>query len=150
MIDIKSTTKIQCPPIEAFEFIRNFENAPMWLSGWLESRPTSETEGIGFTWVDVLEVFGRRVETEFEVTEFDAGRKLAFKSIRGSFPIRGIYSFAPAGDGASVTFALQGEPGGFFKLAEPLLTRMLQRQWDTNLANLKDVLEAERREISEM
>ena len=33
-------------------------------------------------------------------------------------------------------------PGGFFKLAQPLLARMLQRQWDTNLANIKDVLES--------
>ncbi len=40
-----------------------------------------------------------------------------------------------------MNFVLQGEPGGFFKLAEPLLGRMNQRQWDTNLANLKDVLE---------
>jgi hypothetical protein len=40
-----------------------------------------------------------------------------------------------------VIFELQGEPGGFFKLAEPLLARMLQRQWDTNLANLKDAIE---------
>jgi len=117
-------------------------NAQHWLSGWLESRPTSETEGIGFTWIDVIEVFGRRVETEFELTEFEPGRKLAFRSIQGSFPISGDYSFQPNGEGTSVTFALQGEPGGFFKLAELLLDRMLQRQWDTNLANLKDVLEA--------
>ncbi len=88
-------------------------------------------------------MFGRRVETEFEVTEFEPGRKIAFKSIRGSFPVSGVYSFAPDGDGTVVTFALQGEPAGFFKLAEPLLARMLQRQWDTNLANLKDILEAE-------
>jgi hypothetical protein len=67
---------------------------------------------------------------------------MAFKSIRGSFPIHGTYTFGEVDEGTAVTFALQGEPGGFFKLAEPLLARMLQRQWDTNLANLKDVLES--------
>jgi uncharacterized membrane protein len=142
VIDISSSTNVQCPSGDVFDFVRNIENAQMWLGGWLESRPTSETEGIGFTWIDVIEVFGRRVETEFELTEFEPGRKLAFRSIQGSFPISGDYSFQPNGEGTSVIFALQGEPGGFFKLAKLLLGRMLQRQWDTNLANLKDVLES--------
>jgi hypothetical protein len=66
---------------------------------------------------------------------------MSFKSIRGSFLISGAYSFAQAEGGTAVTFDLQGEPGGFFKLAEPLLARMMQRQWDANLANLKDILE---------
>ena len=43
--------------------------------------------------------------------------------------------------GTKVTFTLQGEAGGFFKLAEPIVTRSTQRQWETNLANLKDLLE---------
>jgi hypothetical protein len=33
--------------------------------------------------------------------------------------------------------------GGFFKLAEPLVVRMLNRQFETNFANLKDLLEAQ-------
>ena len=132
---------IERPAQEVFDFVRDQENARLWLSGLLETRPTSDTEGVGFTWVDVIEVFGRRVESEFEITAFEPGRKIAFKSIGGSFPIRGVYSFAPVPEGTAVTFELEGKPGGFFRLAEPLLARMLQRQWNTNLTNLKDVME---------
>jgi hypothetical protein len=32
--------------------------------------------------------------------------------------------------------------GGFFKLTQPLLARLLQRHWDINLANIKDVLQS--------
>jgi len=32
--------------------------------------------------------------------------------------------------------------GGIFKLAEPVVNRMMQRQLESNLANLKDILEA--------
>lgn len=142
MINVSSSTVVDRPAGEVFDFVRNQENARTWLGGWLETRPTSDTEGVGYTWIDVVEVFGRPVETEFEITEFERGRKIAFRSIQGSFPVSGVYSFAPAGAGTAVTFELEGEPGGFFKLAEPLLGRMLQRQWDTNLANLKDILEA--------
>jgi uncharacterized protein YndB with AHSA1/START domain len=142
MIEINSSSTIARAPGEVFEFVGDQANAQKWLGGWLETRPTSETQGVGFTWVDVIEVFGRRVETEFELTEFEPAQKIAFKSIRGSFPLSGAYSFAQAGEGTAVNFDLQGEPGGFFKLAEPLVARMLQRQWDTNVANLKDVMES--------
>ena len=142
MIKVNSSSKIERTPGEVFEFVGHQENAHKWLGGWLETRPTSKTEGVGFNWVDVIELFGRRVETEFELTEYEPAKKIAFKSIRGSFPLSGAYSFARSGEGTAVSFDLQGEPGGFFKLAEPLVARMLQRQWDTNVANLKDAMES--------
>jgi len=142
MITINSSATINRPASDVFEFVRNQENARLWLGGWLETRPTSETEGVGYTWVDVVEVLGRRVETEYEVTELEPGRKIAFKSIHGTFPINGAYAFTPAGDATDVNFKIEGESSGFFKLADPLLNRLLQRQWDTNLANIKDVLES--------
>lgn len=143
MITVNSQAIISLSPMEVYDFVRNQENAAGWLSGWLETRPTNDLEGvIGYTWIDVVEMFGRPVETEFELTRLEPGREIAFKSIGGSFPISGVYSFAPDGDGTAVTFALQGKPGGFFKLAKPLLGRMIQRQWDANIANLKDILES--------
>jgi hypothetical protein len=36
---------------------------------------------------------------------------------------------------------MQGEASGFFKLTEPIVARSTQRQWETNQANLKDLLE---------
>lgn len=34
------------------------------------------------------------------------------------------------------------EPGGFFKLAEPLIVSMARRQFQSDLDNLKDLMEA--------
>lgn len=143
MISVSSRITINRPPMEVYDFVRDQGNAPQWLSGWLETRPTNDLVGVvGYTWIDVVEMFGRPVETEFELTRMEPGQEIAFKSIGGSFPISGVYSFAPDGNGTAVTFELQGQPGGFFKLAEPLLGRMIQRQWDANTANLKDILES--------
>jgi uncharacterized protein YndB with AHSA1/START domain len=142
VITVDSNVTINRPPMEVFDFVRDQDNAAKWLSGWLETRPTNKTEGVGYTWIDVVEMFGRPVETEFELTGLEPGQRIAFRSIGGSFPISGVYSFSPSGQGAAVSFELKGEPAGFFKLAEPLLGRMLQRQWDANVANLKDVLES--------
>jgi hypothetical protein len=37
---------------------------------------------------------------------------------------------------------MEGEPGGFFKLAEPLVQRAIKREMEANFATLKDILEA--------
>jgi hypothetical protein len=52
-------------------------------------------------------------------------------------------TFEPVEGGTSFTMIGEGETGGFFKLAEPILNRMWQRQLEGMLANLKDILEAQ-------
>jgi len=88
-----------------------------------------------------VQVLGRRIEIASELTEFEPLRVVGFKSTSGPIPLEGRYAFEPDGGGAKVTFTMQGEAGGFFKLAEPIVARSTQRQWETNLANLKDLLE---------
>ena len=141
MISINSSATINRPAEQVFEFVAEQENAQLWLGGWLETRQTSEDIGVGSTWIDVVEVLGRRLESEYQLTELEPGRKIAFKSISGTMPINGVYTFTPAGDTTDVIFHLEVESSGFFKLADPLVNRILQRQWDTNLANIKDLLE---------
>ena len=43
-----------------------------------------------------------------------------------------------------LTRVVEGEPGGFFKLADPLIERALERQVRANLATLNDLPEARR------
>jgi len=90
-----------------------------------------------------MQVFGRRLELSFIMTEYSAGEKMAFESTSGPMPVSGSYTLAPVGGGTEVTFALVGEPDGIFSLAEPVVKHMTLRQWKTNLANLKELLEAE-------
>jgi hypothetical protein len=41
-----------------------------------------------------------------------------------------------------MTLAVEGEPGGFFRLAGPLFERAFKRQLTTDMQRLKDLLEA--------
>lgn len=141
MIRIQASVTINRPLEEVFRFMTDNQNALQWQSGLLEARVTNDVIGVGKTWVDVVQVFGRRIEIASELTEFEPLRMVGFKSTSGPIPLEGRYAFEPDGAGTKVTFTLQGEPGGFFKLAEPIVARSTQRQWETNLANLKDLLE---------
>jgi hypothetical protein len=48
----------------------------------------------------------------------------------------------PGGGGTRLTFRGEGEPGGFFKLAEPIVGRKAERQFRSDFETLKDLLEA--------
>lgn len=47
----------------------------------------------------------------------------------------------PIEGGTKVTAIIEGDAGGFFKLAEPLLARMVQRSVDSDYQKLKGLLE---------
>ncbi len=53
------------------------------------------------------------------------------------------YTFEEVPGGTRLTRAVEGEPGGFFKLADPLIERALKRQVKADLETLKDLLEAQ-------
>ena len=141
MIRIQASVTVNRPLEEVFRFMTDNQNALQWQSGLLEARVTNDVVGVGRAWVDVVQFLGRRIEVASQTTEYEPLRLVAFKSTSGPIPLEGRYAFEPAGGGTKVTFTLQGEAGGFFKLAEPIVARSTQRQWDTNLANLKDLLE---------
>jgi uncharacterized membrane protein len=143
MAKVEMSIVVNRPVGEVFQFISVNQNALQWQSGLLETRITNDVIGPGRAWIDTVQFLGRRMEVPFQLTDWQTDQKIAFQSAGGPIPMQGSYAFAPNGAGVQVTFLLTGEPGGFFKIAEPVLMRLLQRQWDTNLANLKDVLEAQ-------
>ena len=143
MAKVEANVVINRPLAEVFQYISINENALQWQSGLLETRITNDVTGPGRAWIDTVQFVGRRLEVPFQLTDRQLDQKIAFQSTGGPIPMQGSYTFEPNGGGTRVTFLLTGEPGGFFKLAEPVLMQILQRQWQTNLANLKDVLEAQ-------
>ena len=50
--------------------------------------------------------------------------------------------FEPVGNGTKVKFEAELDAKGFFKLAEPIAGRMLQRQTAADAETLKEILEA--------
>ena len=143
MAKVETSIVVNRPVAEVFQDMSINENALQWQSGLLETRITNDVTGPGRAWIDTVQFLGRRMEVPFQLTDWQRDQKIAFRSTGGPIPMQGSYTFEPNGDGTRVTFLLTGEPGGFFKLAEPVLMQILQRQWQTNLANLKDVLEAQ-------
>lgn len=135
--------EVRRPPAEVFAFISNFENNPKWQSGMVEARFTSEGPlGLGSTYAQVAKFLGRRVESTFEVIAYQPNRMVKATSTSGSFPITFTRIVEPLADGAKVSAIVEGDASGFFKLAEPILARMVHRSIEADYANLKAILES--------
>jgi uncharacterized membrane protein len=143
MATLEISTVINRPLEEVFAFLSNPENGPKWSSGSSDVTIMSAGPiGVGSTYRSVRTFLGRRIESEIEVTAYEPNRSYATKSTSGPFPMESRVTFERAEGGTRVSATLVGEPGGFFKLAEPLLVSMIKRQFDADLANLKDLMEA--------
>ena len=135
---------INRPTEEVFAFVTDFEKSPQWMSELVEAKQTSEGPvGVGTTISAVASPLGRRIESTQEVAEYEPNSKFAFKSTSGPVASEDEYTFESVAGGTKVTRVAEAEMGGFFRLAEPLARRMMQRQFETNFANLKDLLEAQ-------
>jgi uncharacterized membrane protein len=143
MLKIEISTVINRPVEEVFAVVSNFENNPKWNPSSLEVKKTSAGPiGRGTTWRSVANVIGRRLDSESEFIEYEPNRKITSKGKQGPIQTKSQVTFEGVEGGTRVDLTLEGEPGGFFKLTEPLLVKMGKRQFEGALANLKDLMEA--------
>ncbi len=143
MIQLEVSIVINRPVEEVFAFLSDLESNLKWRTSQIEAIKTSEGPiGVGTTYRTVNNVLGRRLEGESEVIEYEPNRKVTVKIKSGYFPFVSQRIFEPVEGGTRVRFVGEMEPGGLFKLAEPLVASMAKRRVEADAANLKDMMEA--------
>jgi len=143
---VEESVVINRPPEEVFDYVANRENLPEWSAPIQEVR--KETQGPlveeGARYTTVAKFLGRRFETPFEVIVHDRPRRHTDRSLGGPFPQEFTHIFEEVeGGGTRLTEVTDAEPGGFFRLAGPLLEIAGRRQFRADLETLKDLLEAQ-------
>ena len=141
MVRVEHSLVIARPPAEVFAYTTDPANLPEWQSTALEARSDGPVQQ-GARLTEVRKFLGRRMESEVEVTAFELDRRFALKVLSGPVPFSFEQTLEPTDGGTRVSVVLEGEPGGFFKLAEPLVERAVKRQIQAEFEQLKDILEA--------
>ena len=143
MLKIEISAVIHRPVEEVFAVASNPETYSKWSPGLIEVKRISEGPvGVGTTWRLVRQALGQRLEGDLELTEYEPNLKFTLDSKSRPFPGEARWTFDVVEGGTRVSVVLQAEPGGFFKLAEPLLRSFTKGTMETELANLKDLMEA--------
>lgn len=130
---------------EVFAFLSDSANNPTWQAGmrrcvWTTPPPID----VGSRYEQEARFLGRTIRSSFEVTAYEPGRSVRIETIEGSFPITVTRSVEPVDHGRTLVRArIEGDASGFFRIAEPLLRRMVQRSVDGDYARLKQLLESD-------
>ena len=144
MAKVEKSVVINRPVEEVFAFLSDVKNWLKWQSGMLEAEPSSEGPvGVGSTSRGVNQFLGRRLEWTSEITAYELNKKVEQRIKSGPMLIEQTVTFEPVEGGTKLTLGGEGESGGLFKLAEPLVNRQMEKEMGENLSRLKDVLEAQ-------
>ena len=143
MIDLNMNTRIDQPPKQVFSFVATPENDFQWQYGTLASTQISKGQmGIGSLFRTIGHFMGRRIESIYEVTEFEPSKKYGFKSLYGPIYSHTLYTFEVIDGSTRINISSQASPGNLFKTDDMIVEKNVKNQYRENLAILKDVLEA--------
>ena len=132
---------INRPAADVFAYLADGANGMKWRSGVLDIALISG-EGKGARYKQGVQgPMGRRVDADYEITDYQPNSHLEFKAIAGPVRPSGGYRLSESDGKTSVTFWLREDLGGLKKL---LMARSVQASMDAEMAaldKLKAVLE---------
>ena len=142
VIHIISSTHIYQPIKRVFDFICNPENDFQWQYGTLSSTRTSEIiSALGACFQTTGNFMGHRIQSTFQVTEYESNKKYGFKSLSGPLQSFTTYTFALASGYTQINLVTEANVVNFVELNENILEKKLKKQLKENLAMLKNILE---------
>jgi uncharacterized protein YndB with AHSA1/START domain len=137
----ESAITIRKPPAEVFQYLKYAEKISQWTPVKGMRLLTEGPIGVGTQYAQTISVLGQNFESVTEIMEFDEPNLFVFKAISGPLPFLQRFTLSPTGDGTKLEAVLEGEPGGFFKLAQSLLAPAAHKQLHDQLHKLKHLLE---------
>lgn len=141
---VEESVEIDRPLQEVFNYVSDVGNYPEWMAHALEVRKdTAGPPQQSDSFVVAIKSVGRRFETPYERTSYEADRRYTDRAVGGPIPNQQWHSdFQEVPGGTRFTRAVDVESGGLLKLLQPLQKRAAERQLRKDLKTLKGVVEA--------
>ena len=141
-LDETAEIGIARPADEVAAYMFDPANDPSWIGGISEAEPLDGTPvSVGSRVRRRASFLGRRIDYTMEVMALDPGRRLAMHAIEAPMPMDVTYEVDPAPDGAVARVRVQGDAGGLYRLAGPLVSVQVSRSIDGDVRRLKRILE---------
>jgi uncharacterized protein YndB with AHSA1/START domain len=145
MVNFNISMTIYRPVKQIFDYVSTPENDFQWQYGTLASTWISEGDNqVGAHFRSVGHLLGHRVQSTYEVTEYEPNAKYGFKSLSGPLLSQTSYTFEMANGSTKVNFSMQANVVNFLQMNESVLEKRMKKQFKENLAMLKDLLEQKR------
>jgi hypothetical protein len=149
MIKFDLGIDIYRPLKEVFAFVVTPENDFHWQYGTLMSAQISNGEvGIGTHFRAVGHFMGRRMESIYEVTDFEPNQRYGFKSHSGLLDLYTLYTFETIKGTTKMNVFAQFDLRETSMASDTATEKSVKKQYRENLALLKDILETSQAEES--
>ncbi|MCL4528696.1 MAG: SRPBCC family protein [Chloroflexi bacterium] len=143
VFNINANKTIYRPINQIFDFITKPENDFQWQYGTLIGAIINESSyGMGALFRTIGHFMGRRIESTFEVTEYEPNKKYGFKSLSGPMQSNTLYTFEMAAGATRVNVSMEASVINLFQVDEGILEKKMKKQIKENLEMLKNILEA--------
>jgi uncharacterized protein YndB with AHSA1/START domain len=140
MPEATNSVTIARAPADVFAFLADGSNGAKWRTGVLDvSLKSGHGQGAVYQ-QGVKGPLGRRVSADYEITDYQPGRRLAFQAVSGPVRPQGAYDLEPVDGGTRVTFSLRCSPSGVKKLMSPMVAKTMRSEV-AQLDELRRVLE---------
>lgn len=140
MPSAQHTVTINRPREKVFAFVADKNNDPRWRPGVAEIGRVSG-DGAGAKYRQVMKgPMGRKIPADIEVTRYELGRRIDFRTTAGPVRPNGSFEFSDTDGATRVTFTLDAQLDGAKKLMAPMVASSMRSEVQ-NLERLKQVLE---------
>jgi len=143
MIDITVETQIARPVHDVFAYATDPGHLSSWQTNTVSAQRMDDGPyGVGSRLREVHRApGGKELESVVEVAEYAPDRVFALEVKEGT-PIHAHITFDVADGGTRMRLRAHGALSGPARIIEPLLARMLRKQFAQHVATLKQVLES--------
>ena len=144
MKKVEVRVRILRPVEDVYAYASTVDTMPEWRGDVSEAEQITEGPlAVGTRIRAGGKVLGRPIGIVIEVTELEPGARFGYRPVSGPLRTHNVYTFESEAGGTLVTLTHDIELSGIFGLFEPLMARMVRRQYGANLGRLKAVLEVQ-------
>jgi len=141
MIKVEKSVVINKPLADVYAYVTSGEHTTEWQGGVESVENEGPPNTVGSCYTETRKFLGQEMKTKLEIITVEPNTKWAAKVIKGPVPYQVMLTFEPSGAGTKVTTYLEGEPTGFFKMAEGMVSSQLEKSLIENNDRLKALLE---------
>lgn len=146
MIEFEATPlAVKRSPQEVFAYVADVNRQKEWSNAVVDSR----LEGFGpvakgSRFTQTVKILGRTSSADWEVSDYQPDRRIEFRTVSGPVQLRWDVEISGKDGNTLLRSHSWAEPGGFFKMAAPVLRGAMRRQANNDFRTLKTLLEEER------
>jgi carbon monoxide dehydrogenase subunit G len=137
------TVEIPRPPEEVFPWLLEEDKVPRWTSHLERYEALDGSLGSGSRVRQVLEVSGRRIDVELEITGYDPPRGAETRFSTNGIEVINAYALEPSGAGTRLTQSVDAKPSGLTaRMLVPVVQPRLEEKLTQDLERLREELSA--------